>query len=109
MGPVFFAGAVFFADETARLEAGGDADPFREDAADALAFLAGEAALFVVVAAFFTDTAFFWSERFPPATDLGEDLFPAAPFFAAAAGRDRGAVFAGVPLLAAVIDSSLTT
>jgi hypothetical protein len=108
-GAVFLMGAVFFADDAARFEAGADADPFREDPAAALDFLAGDAALFVVVPAFFTDTAFFWAERLWEATDLGEDLFPAGAFFAAAIGRDRGALFAGLPLLAGVIVSSLTT
>jgi hypothetical protein len=108
-GAVFLVGAVFFADEAARFGAGAEADPFREDAATALAFFAGGAALFVVVAAFFTDTAFFWAERFWLPTDLDEDLFPAAAFFTAAAGRDPGALLVGVPLLAMAIVSSLTT
>jgi hypothetical protein len=107
-GAAFFPGAVFFADVGPRFAAGADGDDaFREDVA-VVAFFAGAVALFVVVAAFFTDTAFFWAERFSAATDLDEDLFPATDFLLVA-GRDPGALFAGVPLLAGVIVSSLTT
>jgi hypothetical protein len=106
-GAAFFAGAVFFVDAGPRFAADVDGDAFREAVA-VVAFFVGAVALFVVVAAFFTDTAFFWAERFWAATDLDEDLFPATDFLPGA-GRDPGALFAGVPLLAGVIVSSLTT
>jgi hypothetical protein len=77
---------------------------------DAAAFFAAGAAFFDVDvgAAFFTDTAFFWAERFSAATGFGDVLFPDADFLAVA-GRDPGTLFGGVPLLAGVIVSSLTT
>jgi hypothetical protein len=106
----FLAGAAaFFAGAAARFAAGAGA--LRDDAAPTGAFFAGEADFFVVAVAFFTDTvffteaAFFWAVRSCAATDWGEDLFPVL----AAAGRDRVGRLAGVPLLAGVIVSSLTT
>jgi hypothetical protein len=104
-GAVFLATALFCG-ATDRLP--DVAVALRGDFADAGAFLAGAAPLFAVVAAFFTDAAFFvWWERFEPETDLGDDLFPAG--FLAPLDRDPGALLGGVPLLAGVIVSSLTT
>jgi hypothetical protein len=104
-GAAFFVGAAFLAGAAGRFAAG--VDVLRPDEPAGDAFFAGDADFFVVVAAFFTDT-FFWVERLCPATGLGEDLFPVGDFLAAA-GRDPGALLAGVPLLAGVIVSSLTT
>ncbi|HEY6426810.1 MAG TPA: hypothetical protein VIX84_06220 [Acidimicrobiales bacterium] len=105
---LFEAGAVFFEDAAAFLAAAPPAGvAFLDGAA---AFFAAGAAFFDidVGAAFFTDTAFFWAERLSAATGFGDVLFPDADFLAVGE-RDPGTLFAGVPLLAGVIVSSLTT
>jgi hypothetical protein len=105
------AGEVFLAGGAVRFEAVVEAvveDVFLDDDVATETFFAGAADLLVVGAAFFTDTAFCWAGRCPTPTDLVEPLFP-APFFLAPAGRDPDTLFAGVPLPAGVIVSSLTT